>query len=209
MPILRVLTVLLLTSAAAGTATATAQVGQELADTTTLQPGDALRIAVWRNSELSGEFTIAGDGSITHPLYREVRVTGLGRSAIEARLRTFLQRYEASPQFVIEPLLRVSVGGEVRQPNLFTLPPETSIAQAVAMAGGVTERGRIERVRVLRDGREIYFDLTELGTATRQARIQSGDQIFVTRRTSLFRDYIAPAGSITAALAALANIILR
>lgn len=174
-----------------------------------LRPGDAVRITVWRKPELTGEFPIVQDGTIAHPLYRGVSVAGLRFAEAEARVAELLRRYEANPQFVMQPLLRVSVAGEVRQPSLYTLPPETSIAQAVALAGGATERGRMEEVRLLREGREYVLDLTQPTAGMAQEPIRSGDQIFVKRSRNIFRDYIAPAGSVTAALAAIINIILR
>jgi polysaccharide biosynthesis/export protein len=184
--------------------------GQALEEgATSLTPGDALRVTVWRRADLSGEFPIAEDGTVTHPLLRSVRVVDVPLTTVETRMRQFLSVHEANPQFVLEPLLRVSVGGEVRQPSLYRLPPETSIAEAVALAGGATERGRLERVRLFRAGQEIRVDLTRPEAGLAQRPIRSGDQIFVDRRVSIFREYIAPAGSITAAAAALLNILLR
>ena len=112
---------------------------------TTLNPGDVVRITVWRKPELSGDFVVARDGTLSHPLLREVHVTGIPVELVDARIREFLTTLEANPQFVIEPLLRVAVSGEVRTPNLYNLRPETSISQAVAVAGGTTERGRRDR----------------------------------------------------------------
>jgi protein involved in polysaccharide export with SLBB domain len=174
-----------------------------------LRPGDVVRVTVWRNPELTGEFAIARDGTLAHPLYRDVVVGGLDVVAAESRLRDLLSQLETNPRFVMEPLLRVSVGGEVRQPSLYTLPPETSIAEAVALAGGATERGRMDRIRLFRDGREHRVDLTSREGGLAQAPVRSGDQIFVQRRVSIFREYIAPAGSITAALVSLISIAIR
>jgi polysaccharide export outer membrane protein len=174
-----------------------------------LQAGDAILITVWRNEELSGEFAIAEDGSIAHPLFRDVRVAGLPLAAVEARVHERLEGIAANPQFVVQPLLRVSVGGEVRQPSLYRLPPATSIAEAVALAGGASERGRLERVRLFRAGEEIFIDMTSPEAGLAQTPIRSGDQIFVDRRTSIFRDYIAPAGSITAAIVTLISVLTR
>jgi protein involved in polysaccharide export with SLBB domain len=176
---------------------------------TVLRPGDAVRITVWRQPELSGEFTISESGTITHPLYRELVVTGVPLDDARRRVHDYLSRLESNPQFVVEPLLRVSVGGEVRQPSLYRLTPETSIAEAVAMAGGATERGRMERVRLFRGGEVMVVDLTSPRAGLAQEPIRSGDQIFVDRKTSLFRDYIAPAGGVVAALATLLNILIR
>ncbi len=178
-------------------------------DETVLRPGDAVRITVWRQPELSGEFAIAEDGTILHPLYRQLAVAGHTRGEVEAKIGEFLTGFETSPRFVVEPLLRVSVGGEVRQPSLYMLAPETTIAQAVALAGGATDRSRLDRVRLFRGGEEYRVDLTHPEAGLAQEPIRSGDQIFVDRKVSIFREYIAPAGSITAALAAIAGLILN
>jgi polysaccharide biosynthesis/export protein len=177
--------------------------------TTTLTAGDALRVTVWRRPELSGEFSIAENGTVAHPLFRSVSAVGVPMATVEARMHDYLATIDANPQFVLEPLLRVSVGGEVRQPSLYRLAPETSIAEAVALAGGATDSGRLERVRLFRGGEEILVDLTRPEAGLAQQPIRSGDQIFVDRRISIFREYIAPAASITAAAAALLNILLR
>jgi protein involved in polysaccharide export with SLBB domain len=173
-----------------------------------LRPGDVLRINVWRMPEMSGEFTVAPDGTINHPLYRQVNVSGKSMRQLEQELTAMLSGLTSAPQLVLEPRVRVSVGGEVRLPNLYTVTPLTTIAEVVALAGGTTERGKLERVRVFRNNREIIVDLTKPEAGLAQQPIHSGDQIYVDRRTNIFRDYIAPAGSITAALAAIANIIM-
>lgn len=188
---------------------AAAQAGPAQGSASAIEAGDAVLITVWQNPDLSGEFSIMEDGTIAHPLFREVQVAGLPLPAVEARIRERLGRVETNPQFVVEPLLRVSVGGEVRQPSLYRLPPTTTIAEAVALAGGASERARLDRVRLFRGGEEITVDLTSPEAGLAQTPIASGDQIFVDRRTSIFRDYIAPAGSITAALVSLVSVLTR
>ena len=175
----------------------------------TLRPGDVVRVAVWREPQLSGEFTVAENGSITHPIYRELRVAGKTIAEVEQMFRGLLSRLTSSPQFVIEPLVRVGVGGEVRTPNLYTVSPVMTIAEVVALAGGSTDRGRLESVRLNRGGRETIIDLKTPGASMAQSPVQSGDQIFVDRRPSVFREVIAPAASVLAALAAVANIIIK
>jgi polysaccharide export outer membrane protein len=178
-------------------------------DSLMLRPGDAVRITVWRKPEMSGEFAVAGDGSITHPLYRSLRVTGMPLATAEGRLRTFLQQFETNPEFVMEPLLHVAIGGEVVRPNLYTLRPETSVSDAVALAGGPTDRGRRDRVRLLRDGREIPLDLTRPQAGVAATPIRSGDQILVDRKHAVFRETIGPIITVAGATAAILNVILR
>src|SRR5690606_12696491 len=117
--------------------------------------------------------------------------------------------YEAEPRVLVEPLLQVSVGGEVLDPNLYTLRPETTLAQAVMHAGGPTERGHVTRVIVWREGQELTADLTRPNEGLAGQQIRSGDQIIMPRQVSILRDYIAPAGSVIGAAAAITNIILR
>ena len=127
--------------------------------------------------------------------------------AADEQGRPVLLRLDANPQFVVQPLLRVAVGGEVVRPNLFNLPPETSVAQAVAQAGGATQQGQLDRVRLIRGGRAVTLDLTQPGGAAEQP-VRSGDQIVVDRRSSTFRDVVGPLGSVVAAVGAVASVIV-
>jgi hypothetical protein len=106
----------------------------------------------------------------------------------------------------------VAVTGEVELPNLYRLPPETSLGQAIAAAGGVSEFGRMNDVRLIRDGQELVLDLRNPSGPVMEMRIRSGDQIRVPRRGSSFRDYlgltasiVAAVGSVVAAIVAVAN----
>jgi polysaccharide export outer membrane protein len=171
-----------------------------------LQPGDALRVVVWRKDELSGEINVAADSTLAHPLYRGIHVVGLPLSTVEALVRERILRFEANPELVVQPLYRVAVGGEVRQPNAYVFGPEVTVLQAVARAGGLTDRGRLDRVRLIRNGVRQVVDLSGTNSAQASLPIQSGDQIFVERRRDLFREAVVPAASIVAALAAVARI---
>lgn len=207
---IRLLALVGLLFARAGAATLVAQAAPSAVSEPLLRPGDAVQITVFRQPELSGEFTLGATGAIDHPLYQEVVVAGVPLKTARERLRTYLLDWEADPHFLLKPLFRVAVGGEVTRPNLYTFAPEMTIAQAVAAAGGVTEGGRLEAVRVLRDGEELLVDLTASGGGGLQMTVRSGDQILVTRsRSEFFRDYVAPAGSLIMAGVTLVSILVR
>lgn len=174
-----------------------------------LAPGDLVRVTVWRKEELSGDLRVGADGALAHPLYQSVHIAGLPLDQAKQKLIEFLRQYEASPQLVLEPLSRVTIGGEVRSPNLYSLSPETSVAQAVAQAGGPTDRGRLDRVRLLRGGRETMLDLTSPDPTVAQMPIRSGDQIFVGARRYILRDVITPMISAVGAAAAIATLVIR
>jgi protein involved in polysaccharide export with SLBB domain len=174
-----------------------------------LRPGDVVKISVWRKPELSGEFSVAADGSIADAFYSEVNVAGVSLNTATDRVRQYVARIESSPRVWVEPLFRVTVGGEVRTPNLYSLSRETTISQAVAQAGGATAQGRLDRVRLIRNGESQLIDLTDPANPLADTPIRSGDQILVARGSNFFREYIAPASSVVAAMGVILNIFLR
>ncbi len=171
-----------------------------------LQPGDVLHVQVWRQSEFSGDFEVTVEGRISHPLYRQIEVAGREVEEVEEDITEFLRQFVEQPSIVVEGRVRVPVGGEVRQPDIYDLRLDTSVARAVAMAGGPTDRGAWDDVRIRRNGQEYRLDLTDPDTRLRELEVRSGDEIVVERRTDMFRDYIAPSASIVGAAAAVLRL---
>lgn len=183
-------------------------------DQVTLASGDSIRIVVWRKPEMSGDFIVGPEGAITHPLYQSVRVGGVPFATARVNLRNFLARFEQDPQFVAEPLVRVAVSGEVGRPQVFALRPETTIADAVAQAGGPNQFANRESVRVLRKGsdgrqRELRLNLLEPQGPSASLRVHSGDQIVVDRRKSFFREVFLPGLSVLGSVASIYLLIDR
>jgi polysaccharide biosynthesis/export protein len=193
---------------------AAAQTTSTTAEPVTLAPGDSVRIVVWRKPEMSGDFIVGPDGTITHPLYRAVRVGGVPFTTAEVNVRNFLARFEQDPQFVVEPLVRVAVSGEVGRPQVFAVRPETTIGEAVAQAGGPNQFAKRDQVRVLRrEGsgrqREFHVSLLDPEGSSASIRVHSGDQIVVDRRKSFFRDILLPGLSIVGTAASVYLVIDR
>jgi len=164
-----------------------------------------LRINVWRHPELSGDLDVAPDSTLVHPVYQTIKVAGAPLPVVKERLRSLLAKYEQDAQLVMEPLFPVTVAGEVRVPNLYRLPQGTTFAQAIAQAGGLTELGRLDKVRVIRRDSEMVIDLARGYSRYEALPIASGDQVLVARRSSfnLLRDVLYPLTSLTAAVAAV------
>jgi polysaccharide export outer membrane protein len=195
-------------------APASAQESRASTDQSVLSPGDSVRIVVWRKPEFSGDFVVAPNGTITHPLFRSVQVAGMPYANAEANVRRFLTRFEENPEFVMEPLIRVAVSGEVERPAVFALRPETTIAEAVARAGGASEVGARNRVRVVRlnpsgQQEQIIINLTDPTTRYGSIPVRSGDQIIVDRRKSFMRDVLLPTLGVIGSIASLGLLIDR
>ncbi|MBB4634706.1 polysaccharide biosynthesis/export family protein [Longimicrobium terrae] len=187
-----------------GAVPAAAQTGADVS----VRPGDQIRLAVWRQPDFSGDFPVAPDGTIQHPLLSEVRVAGATRAQIREQILRTLQRYEREPQFVFDFLYRVGVSGEVRLPNLYTLTPETTIVQALAAAGGASDNARLDQAVLLRDGRETIIDLLRPTPEVAAMKVQSGDILRLPRRTQRLRETVSFGSSIIAALGSVAGAIL-
>ena len=186
-----------------------APIGAQSTENIVLRSGDRVLVEVWNRPEMSGQFEVTPAGGLAHPLLSDVRVAGRPFSDAQADLRRFLERFDDDPRFVALPLVQVSVFGEVRSANLYRFSPELTIPEAIAQAGGFTPNARTDRIRVIRDGQEMMVDLTQAQLDGEHLRVRSGDQIQVDRDRSIFRDYIAPAGSITGALVGLVSLLLR
>ncbi|MGH7580436.1 MAG: polysaccharide biosynthesis/export family protein [Gemmatimonadales bacterium] len=211
---MRALVSLALLASVAVSVPALAQESRSSNDQSVLSPGDSVRIVVWRKPEFSGDFVVAPNGSITHPLYRSVQVGGIPFATAEANVRRFLARFEQNPEFVMEPLIRVAVSGEVERPQVFAVRPETTIGEAVARAGGTNEAGARNRIRVLRisptgQQNQLLVDLTDPAGGSSLMPVRSGDQIVVDRRRSFMRDILLPTLGVIGSIASLGLLIDR
>lgn len=144
----------------------------------TLQPGDVIRIAIWREEDLSGEFSVGSDGVVVLPLLGQKQVTNVPL----ARLRdTLIREYQVqlrNPAIEITPLRRINVLGEVNKPGLYEVDPTITLAGAVALAGGATQTGNLKKIRVVR-GSRVIRERVGAQSSLSSVDIRSGDQIFV------------------------------
>jgi protein involved in polysaccharide export with SLBB domain len=125
------------------------------------------------------------------------------------RIRGLLRQFVGEVQFTVDPLIRVAVGGEVRQPSLYHMAPDMTIAFAVARAGGPTDRGRMSGIMLIRDGQRYEVDVNDPADPWAAETLRSGDQILVTRRRDILREYIMPFASVTAAIASVIRVARR
>jgi protein involved in polysaccharide export with SLBB domain len=186
---MRFLSLLLLIVLAAGPAWG--QSSQMASASPVIMPGDRLEIVIWRNPELSGMYTVAADGTLLHPLLRDLRVAEMPVPEARSRMEAFLREFDAEPAFTFQPHYRVYVGGAVRQGQYHF--PEMTVGQAITDAGGSTTPNRNLRVRLIREGRDVVSNLdgnSEINLL--QTTIQSGDQILLEERPSFYRNVLGP-----------------
>jgi polysaccharide biosynthesis/export protein VpsN len=151
------------------------------AETFTLQAGDVLRVEIWREDDLSGDFPVDEMGIVTLPLLGDKDVNGVPLRDLRDQLVSEYRIQLRNPSISITPLRRVHVLGNVNQPGMYMIDPTVSLAGAVALAGGASAQGDLRRLRIARGG-EIIRDGVPAEATLAQIDVQSGDQLFVERR---------------------------
>jgi protein involved in polysaccharide export with SLBB domain len=132
--------------------------GEPLADIASykLGPGDALRITVFRHEDLSGEFSLDGEGNFAMPLVGEIRGGGRTARQLENEVELALKSggYLVEPQVSIEVLnyRPFYIIGEVNNPGSFEYVNGMTVINAVALAGGFTYRADQDDIVISRGG---------------------------------------------------------
>jgi polysaccharide biosynthesis/export protein len=135
----------------------------------------------------SGGFLVDRNGFIEYPRIGTVKAAGLTREELAELIRMKLQDQLLQPSVVVRFLnYRFTVLGEVRTPGTFTVPSENvTILEALGLAGDVTEFGKRNQVKVMRERengqREIAtVDLTSTAMfSSPYFRLQQNDVVFV------------------------------
>lgn len=163
-----------------------------------LQPGDVIRISVWPEATLGGEFPVEETGIVYLPVLGEVNVTGMTTSVLRAELR---QRYRAlyrEAVVSVTPLYNVGVMGQVRSPGIYLITPTDGLFDVINRAGGFTPAANEERIRVVREGEVIQINALRAlrsGQGLDPLELRSGDQIIVDERGGIgwsqMRDILA------------------
>jgi len=144
--------------------------------------GDAVRVTVFQQPDLTTETRISERGAISMPLIGEVKLAGMSATEAGAQIGGALKRgkFLNNPQVQVAlTTLRsrqVSVLGMVARPGRYALDETSSqLADVIAAAGGVTPTGS-ESVVVKREGKEQRIDLLGKNFA-----LQGGETIYVER----------------------------
>jgi protein involved in polysaccharide export with SLBB domain len=118
-----------------------------------LGPGDKLRIIVFGEEDLTGEFEVSGSGIIAYPLIGQLQVAGRTLNEVEQIVRTkLMDGYLKNPSVSAEVLnyRPFFIEGEVNEPGQYPYVNGMTVREAVAIAGGYTYRAREESAIVIR-----------------------------------------------------------
>jgi protein involved in polysaccharide export with SLBB domain len=146
-----------------------------------LGPGDKLRIIVFEQNPLGGEFVVDQDGAVSLPLIGRLHVAGLVTGEAEKLIAGRLAgNIVKNPKVNVDVLhyRPVYVYGEVTRPGAYEFVGNPTVIDAVTLAGGYTYRAQTDGLSLIRYGdperrRWAATDTTVIGP---------GDVIFVPER---------------------------
>ncbi len=156
-----------------------------------LNPGDVLRVSVWREEELSLDVLVSPDGSISFPLVGQVEVLAKSAGQVQEVLIERLQTFIPDPVVTVSVLNTngnlVYIVGKVNRPGQYVMNRRMDVMQALAIAGGLAQFASENKVVVLRrgeDGRQKaipfrYARVSEGQDLQTNIVLQSGDVVVV------------------------------
>jgi protein involved in polysaccharide export with SLBB domain len=180
-------------------ATLGAQEGAPAAAGDQLRAGDVVRLRIWMEPELSGDFPVGEEGTVVLPRIGPLAATGEPVAMVRERIVTAYAAFLSHSSIDVTLLRRVQVLGAVRTPGLYHVDPSMNIGDVVALAGGATTHGRIDRVELFRGGHRVSTELSPL-TAVAGSPIRSGDQLRVPEKSWAARNPGVLIGGISAVL---------
>jgi polysaccharide export outer membrane protein len=120
-----------------------------------LGSGDAIKITVFGESDLSLEARVDEGGRIPYPFLGQLEVAGKTPKELERSLADAL-----AGDYLVDPRVSVAVvayrpffvNGQVRDPGSYAFQPGMTVRKAVSLAGGFTERASESRIVLIAEG---------------------------------------------------------
>ncbi|WP_137226663.1 polysaccharide biosynthesis/export family protein [Shewanella sp. MEBiC00475] len=145
-----------------------------------LGAGDMIVIKVYGEEALTLETQITNSGTINYPFLGSLQLNGLTIKQVEKLVYDGLKG-----DYFVEPNVFVGmveyrpfyIHGEVKKPGGYPYQPGMTVNQAIALAGGLTERASEDKIAISREGSKIDSERGSINSA-----ILAGDTITIEQR---------------------------
>jgi polysaccharide export outer membrane protein len=173
-----------------------------------LLPGDVVRLRIWREPDLSGDFQVDERGTVVLPKIGALSIRDMPAASLKALLVEKYSSYLRDPAIDVTVLRRVNVLGAVRNPGLYPVDATMTVADVLALAGGVAPEGNPDRGELIRGGTRLNVKLSRR-TKIAETPLQSGDQLYVPQRSWISRNPGVVAGTLTAVAGIVVSLLVR
>nr|WP_045216505.1 polysaccharide biosynthesis/export family protein [Desulfonatronovibrio magnus] len=155
-----------------------------------LSPGDMLEISVWNDESLYREVMIRPDGRISFPLIGDMVAAGKTVENVRIEMEESIDKYvPGTPVTVILNYISypvVYIVGKVVNPGLYLMEKDTTVIQALAMAGGLNPFASRNNILIIRQNSKEqqmfnfrYTDVENGRSLERNIALKDGDTIVV------------------------------
>ncbi len=172
-----------------------------------IHPGDVVRVRIWREPELSGEFTVDETGTVVLPRLGAMTLRDEAAGEVRTRLVDAYEQFLSHTSVEVTLLRRLQVLGAVRNPGLYAVDATMTVEDGLALAGGVTTEGSPDHIELIRHGEKLPVQLNRR-TPINDSPIRSGDQLYVPNRGWISRNPAVAVG-ILSVLATTAVVVFH
>jgi polysaccharide export outer membrane protein len=152
-----------------------------------LRVGDRVLIKLWVDTTFSDTVRIDETGNLVLPRLGSLCVRDVSSLALADSVRRAYTQVIRADAVEVVPLRRITVLGEVRKPGTYFVEPRSTVRDAIAAAGGMTDISSDGRVTVLRDSSRLVFKNWQR-RADAAVVVRSGDVMWVDRESWMKRN---------------------
>lgn len=124
-----------------------------------LQAGEKIRVTVFGEDRLSGDYEIDPGGFVSLPLAGTVKAAGMSKAQLEKELaKKFRGEYLRNPKVTVDvtSFRPIYILGEVSKPGEYAFKGGLNIMSALALAGGPTYRASRSYVLIQHSGEAAF-----------------------------------------------------
>lgn len=120
----------------------------------TVLPGDEVRVRVYREPELSGQYVVNGKGEVFVPGLGRILAAGMTADSLSAHITNGYTKRIIDAIVDVGLLRSMPVLGQVHSPGVYQAEPTMSVQQIVAKAGGIRGTSLQTPTFLLQKGRD-------------------------------------------------------
>jgi polysaccharide export outer membrane protein len=171
-----------------------------------IRPGDRIKVVVWREPDLSGEFMVDPSWHVVLPRVGKWDVRNETESSLEDKVTAALREELRNPSVDLQVLRRIRILGSVDRPGLYPVDNTMTVSDALAQAGGASMQGKKDVVELVRGGERFTIKLQDDHKLS-ELPLRSGDVLYVPERNWFLRNYGVVLTVLTSAAGVAAVII--
>ncbi|MDY6854857.1 MAG: polysaccharide biosynthesis/export family protein [Thermodesulfobacteriota bacterium] len=116
---------------------------------------DVIEVLVWKEDAFSRVVIVRPDGKISLPVIGDVQAAGLTTDELTEKITEKLKGFIDNPtvSVIVTQInsMKVYIQGEVERPGVYQLKSNTTVLQAISLAGGFSEWAKKDKIVIVRD----------------------------------------------------------